>query len=621
MMLLYSLRTKILVLVGGGLFLASTGIAYLAHSGMQDIIDRSQTVVYQGELDHILNTLALYDDELQKTLQVEAYRDQFQEEALRIIKLNFQADSDEDAFPVILDHQGQVLLHPNLAFGDTSATELDFVQTMLNTPAGNFKYHYLGEDKWLIHARFEPWGWVVAYSLRQSYMYADLARFHQALLPGLVAILFVVTAVLFYGLQRFLQPITSLTQSAGTIAAGDLDQRIEVRGRDEVAVLAHNFESMRAAVRQTITNLDSQSQVLKKEVEDRLRAESQALAAEERLRVILHSVADALLVTDLEHQLVMLNPAAQAAFPEAEVTKHLQDIFDDSTLEEALEPIVKGEKDHIRMEWLLQQKGTESRSYNTTSAAIFETGNKRVGVVTLLHDVTKARELDRLKSEFLSTAAHELRTPLAIIQGYSELLCIAPETPERSRREHLETILQRCGELGSLIEDMLDISRLEAGQGLSLHLEEFDLSMIVKQLATQYQDSLKKHQVVAHTPKTPLRVSADLGKIQRILENLLSNASKFSAANSLIEVTCEAKGGLAWVQVKDQGIGISDEKQSRVFDKFYRIDGSNTAPRGLGLGLHIVKNIVEAHGGQVSLESKLGTGTTFTFSLPLAPAS
>ena len=156
-MILYSLLTKALTLVGGGLLFATIGIASLAYNGMQDIIDRSQYTVYQGELEHLLLTLTQYHEELEKTLQVDVYRDQFQEEALRIVRLNFLAETDDNVYPFILDHQGQVLLHPKLPFGDKSLTNLDFIQSILQTPKGNFTYRYLGEDKWLIYDRFEPW--------------------------------------------------------------------------------------------------------------------------------------------------------------------------------------------------------------------------------------------------------------------------------------------------------------------------------------------------------------------------------------------------------------------------------------------------------------------------------
>ena len=286
-MMLYSLRTKVLTLVGGGLLFATIGIASLAYNGMQDIIDRSQTAVYQGELDHLLLTLTQYHEELEKTLQVDVYRDQFQEEALRIIRLNFLADADDNVYPFILDHQGQVLLHPKLPFGDKSLTKLDFIQSSLSTSKGNFKYSYLGEDKWVIYARFEPWDWIAGYTLKQSYMYADLTHFQQNLLPALVGFLIIVAAILLYVLQRFLNPIIKLTKSAEDIAKGNLEQPVVANGEDEVAVLARNFEIMRTAVRQTIMSLDTQRIELLNEVEIRKQAETELVVYQDKLELLV----------------------------------------------------------------------------------------------------------------------------------------------------------------------------------------------------------------------------------------------------------------------------------------------------------------------------------------------
>jgi signal transduction histidine kinase/HAMP domain-containing protein len=615
-MILYSLRTKVLALVGGGLLLAGMGMAYLAHVGMQSMIDRSQTAVYKNELDQLLLTLSQYQTELQATLQVEVYRDQFQEEALRVIRQYYPANPDDNVYPFILDNHGRVLLHPHLTAGDKNLIGLDFVQKMLHSNSGSFKYRIQGEDIWLTYTRFEPWNWVVGYRLKQSYMYADLTRFHQILLPVLIALLLFVAVILLYGLKHFLHPIIRLTQSAGTIAKGDFDQPIIVSGQDEVAVLALNFETMRRAVRETVTSVNHQRAELEKEVQERQRAERQALAAEEHLRVIISSVADALLVTDLEHQVLMFNPAAQKAFPKVAVRSQLSEVLRDSSLEETLEPIVHGQQKQAKRECLIHNGGAP-HVYSVNSAAIYDPGNLIVGVVTLLHDVTKSKELDRLKSEFLSTAAHELRTPLTAIQGFSELLRSNPATPISDRQEYLDIILQRCRDLGSLVEDLLDVSRIESGQVLQLTLEDFDLSLLVNEMVKNYQLVATTHQIRIHPPESALNISADRNKIKRALENLLGNATKFSPPGSDIDITLEIRDDLVWILVKDSGVGIPFEKQQRIFEKFYRVDGSNTAPGGLGLGLHIVHSIISAHGGQIRMESSPGQGSTFAFGLAL----
>ncbi|PLX75150.1 MAG: hypothetical protein C0614_11210 [Desulfuromonas sp.] len=613
-----SLRSKMIILVGCGLLLAIISISWLAQNGMREIIDRSQKAVYENRLNHLLATLRQLDDELRRTLQVEAYRDQFQDEALRVIRSRDLVDTSEDVYPFIIDRQGVVLLHPNLSRGDTSLATLPFVDRMLQESRGSFSYRYQSDDKWLVFARFPAWDWVVVYSLRQSFKYAELTHFHENLLPRVIGILLVITAILIYGLQRFIQPIFSLTKSAGLIATGDLNAHIEIKGDDEVARLARGFESMRSAVRQTIKTLEQQRHELKIEVQERQRAENSAMVAEERLRVILRSTANPLLVTDLNKVVVLLNHAAEKAFPQARVGMYLGAALNDTTLEEAMSTLVNGEQDQLQMEWSVKQKEGESCVYHAHSAKILDSSGQLLGAVTLLQDVTKARELDQLKSEFLSTTAHELRTPLTVIQGFVELLKGGADTPIAEKEEFIEIILQRCNDLENLIDDLHDVSRIESGQVLKLNVENFDLVSLVENAADQYQSSSKKQSCQLFVEHRPLMVSADRGKIQRVLDNLLSNASKFSPPKSLIKVVCEEQNGMAWVRIKDQGSGISPEKQTMIFDKFYRVDGSNTAPQGLGLGLYIVNNIISQHGGFVELESHVGQGSTFGFGVPLS---
>jgi len=616
--MIHSLRSKVLILVGGGLLLAMICLAWLAETGMRSIIDRSQEAVYQNRLNHLLITLSQYENELRRTLQVEAYRDQFQDEALRVIRSSHLADASEDVYPFIIDRKGEVLLHPNLARGDRSLAALPFVKRMLQGERGSFSYRYLSDDKWLVFANFPAWDWVVAYSLREPFKYADLNHFHKKLLPGLIGILLVVTVILIYGLQRFLQPILSLTNSADLIAKGDLAAYIDTEGNDEVSSLARGFESMRDAVRKTIQDLDHQRQELEIEVQERRRAENSAMVAEGRLRAILSSAADPLLVTDLKHEIVLLNQAAEKAFPQAKVGMFLGAVMADSSLEEAILLLTQSEQEQLHVEWSGKHAEGTSCVYNAHSAKILDSAGHPMGVVTLLRDVTKARELDQLKREFLATTAHELRTPLAVIQGFAELLQDRPDTPLAEKEEFLSIILQRCSDLENLIDDLHDVSRIESGQGLKLNLQTFDLVDLVEKNTTQYQSSSNNQTCQLFVGDRPLMVSGDWGKIQRVLDNLMSNASKFSPPKSLIEVVCEKRDGMAWVRVKDHGGGISSEKQALIFEKFYRIDGSNTAPQGLGLGLFIVKNIISKHGGRIELESQVDQGTTFAFGLPLA---
>jgi two-component system sensor histidine kinase BarA len=230
------------------------------------------------------------------------------------------------------------------------------------------------------------------------------------------------------------------------------------------------------------------------------------------------------------------------------------------------------------------------------------------------------KELDRLKSNFLATMSHELRTPLTSVIGYSEMMLEGlggPLTAEQ--REYLGIIMEKGESLLQLITSILDISKIEAGR-VKLVIQEVDLGQVMRDsVATVMPLARKKGLVMAWEPVALPRVYCDREKIRQCLINLVSNAVKFTPAGGTVSL--EAKllpGDKVSLQVADTGIGIAADHLPRVFDVFYQVDGSTTREYGgAGLGLAIVKSYVEAHGGEVGVQSAVGRGTTFTVVLPL----
>jgi signal transduction histidine kinase len=235
----------------------------------------------------------------------------------------------------------------------------------------------------------------------------------------------------------------------------------------------------------------------------------------------------------------------------------------------------------------------------------------------------KLKELDRLKSNFLATMSHELRTPLTSVIGYSEMMLEGlggPLTAEQ--REYVGIIMEKGENLLQLITSILDISKIEAGR-VRLVLTDVDAGQLMRDaVATVLPLARKKGLKVACEPAALPRFQADRDKVRQCLVNLCSNAVKFTPAGGNITVSAEAlPGNLVALRVADDGIGIPEEHVDRVFDVFYQVDGSSTREYGgAGLGLAIVRSFAEAHGGQVSVASTPGTGSTFSLVLPVLPA-
>ncbi|MCC6390138.1 MAG: HAMP domain-containing histidine kinase [Bryobacterales bacterium] len=227
--------------------------------------------------------------------------------------------------------------------------------------------------------------------------------------------------------------------------------------------------------------------------------------------------------------------------------------------------------------------------------------------------------INRMTSDFLATMSHELRTPLNAILGFSTLLAQGKGGPLSERQQHfVGQVHQAAGHLLALINDLLDLSRMEAGR-MQLHPEAFTLGEGLQEALSALVPLALQRKVALHSDAAalPLPVYADRTRFQQILHNLLSNSLKFTPEGGTVSVFAHLDGSWIEITISDTGIGIPEEKQSLIFEKFYQVPRSKGDPlEGTGLGLPIARKLVEQHGGKLSLRSRLGSGSSFTFTLP-----
>ncbi|NJP06597.1 MAG: cell wall metabolism sensor histidine kinase WalK [Chloroflexaceae bacterium] len=243
----------------------------------------------------------------------------------------------------------------------------------------------------------------------------------------------------------------------------------------------------------------------------------------------------------------------------------------------------------------------------------------------VVHDITHEREMDRLKNEFVSVISHELRTPLTSILGYTELLLARDFSPSE-QKQFLQTTYEQANHLSKLVDDMLDSSRLETGN-IKLNRWVISLRQVISELTSQLAN-LERHRLLIRMHDQIPPVLIDRDKIKQVLFNLLTNAMKYSPGGGEIELSVHEPlrlppehppGRWLIVAVRDQGIGIAAEDVPSIWERFYRVDNSNTRPiGGTGLGLSIARGLVELHGGRIWVESVLDEGSTFSFTLPVA---
>nr|NNM89946.1 PAS domain-containing protein [Bacilli bacterium] len=252
---------------------------------------------------------------------------------------------------------------------------------------------------------------------------------------------------------------------------------------------------------------------------------------------------------------------------------------------------------------------------------IRQSNGATAGVVVLLHDVSEWRRVERMRSDFVANVSHELRTPITALKGFAETLLDGAMEEPTIAKQFISIIKEEADRLGRLVEDLLDLSRIEAKHA-PLKLKEVCmfavLQKVIETFRAQAHDAGVELRKQIHTQTGHITVMADDDRLQQILINLVSNALQFTASGGTITLRAEIEGDRVIVSVIDTGVGIPAADIGRVFERFYRVDKMRARTSGgTGLGLAIVKHLVEAHGGHVSVQSEVGVGSRFFFDLPL----
>jgi PAS domain S-box-containing protein len=352
---------------------------------------------------------------------------------------------------------------------------------------------------------------------------------------------------------------------------------------------------------------------------------AQAQQARERIDAILESVADGLIVSDVGQRVVLMNRAAELLIgisARHAVGRPVAALTGNGELACQIDHTRSGHQNSGAVEWQVPSDNRRPVILQARSAPVMGPEGRQGDVITILRDVSQERHIDQVKNEFIAMAAHELRTPLTAVMGFAELLLNQDQFEtgyHDCQQEFLHIIHEKSVVLQRIIEDLLDLSRIQLGQAMALDCTAGDLCAMVRQAIAACRQISKGHEFSLALPPCEVTGYFDGSKVQQVMNNLISNAVKFSPQGGEIKVAGKLDAGCFVVSIEDQGVGMTPEQLARIFDKFYRADASNTSVGGLGLGLTIVKTIVEAHGGAVQVESEPGAGTRASFSLPLSP--
>ena len=449
--------------------------------------------------------------------------------------------------------------------------------------------------------------WRALVSLPTSLAFSEVTKFTKGILWFTLISCLVVIAIALVVSQRIVRPIRQVTGAARAIGRGEFDQEIQVTSSDEVGILAEEFNSMRWNLKSAVERLTEE---------------------EKKMTAIVNSIAEGLILVDSSSRVLHINPAAE----------RLLNLSADSIDKDITEIIQNDELIHIFKEdqrQILQHKPTdqipsrddtlarydEKLVLRIVASPFLDENGLILGTVYLFDDITREKEIDQMKSDFISLVSHELRTPLTSIIGFVSFILDGKAGAINDRqRNSLARVQRQSKRLAALISDLLDISRIESGR-IQMDRAPISLLDIVTQRLEEIrpQADEKSIQLQLTAPESVPDILGDEARMGQVFTNLIGNAIKFTPNNGEVSVKVEADGNLLHVEVIDTGSGIPPEERQKVFDKFYQLSDISTRQQGgSGLGLSITKSIVEAHGGKLWIDDgNQGKGSNFQFVVPL----
>jgi two-component system phosphate regulon sensor histidine kinase PhoR len=401
-------------------------------------------------------------------------------------------------------------------------------------------------------------------------------------------------------LIRFLiRPILTLTRKVKEWSSDNLTQGTHGPSGDELGELS-----------KTITEATAQFRIKRNEI----------TREKEYHQALLGGMAEGVILVDEKGRILLVNDALQKllSISSRVIDKIPLEAIRNAELEEAIhQALQKGT--HRSFEITLPPSGGKTFEVNVAAIASSHEGFPTVkGVIVVFHDITRLKELEKVRRDFVANVSHELRTPLTMIKGYAETL-VDGAWREESAYSFIQIIKHHTDRLTKIVEDLLTLSKIESKE-VSLKRERIEVSEFVKEMIDFLREGSDKKgiSIVQDQAPLPVMVEADRNLLEQVFINLLDNAIKYTPEGGRIEISSLQKGPEILVMIRDNGIGIPKEDVKRIFERFYRVDkGRSQEMGGTGLGLSIVKHIIQAHGGRIWAESEMGKGSSFFFTIPI----
>ncbi|MGD8372184.1 MAG: ATP-binding protein [Syntrophobacterales bacterium] len=419
-----------------------------------------------------------------------------------------------------------------------------------------------------------------------------------------IVLAFVATIVLSYLLVRQLEaPMRSMIRAAEAIGSGDYGKRIRIYPGQEFSPLAQAINQMAASIEVQIKTITEQKQ---------------------QLEAILNGMSEGVMVLDSTGRIKTTNQALKTIIPELQTSlgRRPLEIIRSAELQQACDKVLagtgEGEVEPHRLEISLDM----GRAFDVNIVQLRDQA-EGVGAIVVFHDISELKRLEKVREDFVANVSHELRTPLTSIKGYAETLLEEHQGDLGEARSFLEVILKHANQMTNMVDDLLQLARLEASQrppetsavdaASALHSAWKECGSLAAEKDIRLESLLDQENVL---------VTADSKQLVQVFRNLLENAIKYSPQGGILRVSCELSSDMGTFQVSDEGPGIPLQDQQRIFERFYRVEKDRSdRSRSTGLGLAICRHIIQNHGGKIWVESPAPDetkGSAFFFSLPLA---
>jgi PAS domain S-box-containing protein len=623
-----SITTKLLITVLLSLILSMMTLFFISDHVLKQILDESQNAIFQEKIGVIIRELRRRDALLQNTGIPEAYKYDFQQQVLAKIGDIYFDDEHDAVYPFIMDLDLNIIIHSNPNFPPLSEEEKEEAYPYIQTHENSFDLLFRGEQRWYIYEAFEPWGWLVSFSIPLDEKYNDLISYRRTFLFLLFILSGITAAILTLFMVSYTRPIHFLTEMAQNLANGDLEQNLDLIQNDEIGSLAESFREMQAAVKQKIGDLNL-------EIRERERVEKELSQARNLIAGIIESMPSVLVALDNKGCVTQWNGRAEkrSGIPFSEALgQPLRELIPwvSEEMPKAWAALEKGEAKYtIQKEWI-----TEEGLFYDDIIIYPLTVKGQEGVVIRIDDITEKILFDKKLAEsrkmeaigqLAGGVAHDFNNMLSGIIGAAALIEMTSAMNDKEAMKYIKMIQKASGRASDLTGKLLSFGRRQAIPSSSFHLHEAaeaGLSLLER--------TIDRNVKIRFEPEAEMdTLTGSFTSVQNAIMNLVINSSHAMPGGgevvirtmnlNLNEEECHSfsfeltPGAYIRIDIEDNGTGIEPDLLDKIFEPFFTTKKNGD---GTGLGLASVYGMIQNHRGAVTLESTPGEGTAFHLFFP-----